>query len=158
MAWTVLLFNLPTETAASRDFPKHFKPPALGTTEEVIQILEELFPNISGWDPSGATLTTSEFSVELSFHLHKRNSHVVEAIGLRVHGFDSVISVIRELCETTGWSAYDTSRGDFIDFATTPAAGLQGWREYAQRVIGPTFRAQGHEIAISDAMKEEQDP
>ena len=110
------------------------------------------------WDPSGATLTTSQFSVEFNLHLNKRNNRIVEAIGLRVHGFDSVINVIRELCETAGWSAYDTSQGDFIDFATNPAAGLQGWRDYAQRVIGPTFRAQGYEIPMSDETKEEQDP
>lgn len=154
MAWTALLFNVQPEIATSPDLPKNFKPPPLGTTEEVANVFTLLFPNISVWGSSGATLTTSEFSVEFNFHLNKKNEHIVDAIGLRVHGFDSVINVIQELCETTGWSAYDTSKGSFIDFKNNPAAGLQGWRDYAQRVIGPTFNALGEEIPTKDEMNE----
>jgi hypothetical protein len=54
---------------------------------------------------------------------------------LHVRGGDGALAPIRHLCEQTGWKAFDTTEGDFIDFEGDPGTGLRAWRAFRDHAI-----------------------
>lgn len=105
--------------------------PPLGSKTEVLSTLTQLFPNGNFSDTSWGVLDGDDFSIEFNLG----NDDSIDIMMLHVRGNDKVISIIQKICEHTGWSAFDSAMGDFINFHQNPTAGLQKWRAYRDQVM-----------------------
>lgn len=140
MSYLVVLFNLPSHIVSLDDLPDGdggdsdtVVMPPLGLRTAILALLTSLFPDADYADPTWVVLRRNGFVIE--FMLGAKDP--LSSLGLRIHGSDQALDVAKLLCEYMGWRAYDTSLGDFIDFEDHPAAGLQAWRQYRNRVIEP---------------------
>ena len=146
MSWLAVLAKLPDTFVSISDIPNDFVPEPLGSQAAVLTLLAEVFPDANFADPTGVTVDRPNYAIEFIVG----SKEPVESLGFRPHGDDTVIEALQLLCARTGWRAIDTSSGDFINFAANPAQGLQAWRAYAQRVIGPLFDPRGVPACIAD--------
>ena len=148
MSWLALLIKIPDAFVSINDIPNDFVPEPLGSRDVVLTILADVFPDANFADSTWVQVDRKNYVIELMVG----NEEPVESLGFRPHGDDTVIEALQLLCAQTGWRAYDTSSGDFINFATNPAQGFQAWRTYAQRVIGPSFDPRGVPIPIPERL------
>jgi hypothetical protein len=141
MSWDVILMNVLPDKTISYDFSDDLSD--LGPRSQVLSTLAALFPNIDFTDPMWGFLESDGYSIQ--FNIGDRDP--VEMITLHIHGSDSVIGVIKQICEHTRWRAFDTTTGDFIDFEKQPAAGLTQWRTYRDKVVDSLI-AEGKEVIV----------
>jgi hypothetical protein len=97
MAWSVIMFGLPTHIRSVQELPENSKPTNLGTKTDIISILYELFPD-GNFSQGFGRLSRSGFSIEFSMD----TNDPVTWFGVRVHGADTAIEAIKLLCERTG--------------------------------------------------------
>jgi hypothetical protein len=143
MSWDVLLMHVPSNVDSIHELPENFSS-ELGPRQEIVDILTRVFPNLDFSDPTWGHLRGRGFSIEFSIG----EDTVIETIMLHVRGNDDAINSIQLLCEETGWRAFDTTIGEFINFNESPAAGLQQWRAFRDQVMA-SLEAKG-EIAQKD--------
>lgn len=135
MSWDVLLFRLPPSIRSLNELPDDFAGESLGTPTDVADVVRDLFPHIDFSDPTWGVLETEQYSIEFSIG----DEVPCTSVMLHVRGPENAIGPVRELCARTGWSAFDTSSGDLIDFAADPTKGLREWIAYRQQagITGP---------------------
>lgn len=141
LSWDVLLMQVPSNILRSQDLAKNFRS-QLGPRPEILSILTQICPGIDFSDPGWGIFEGNDFSIEFNLG----DTDPVESVMLHVRGSDNVISIIRNICEYTGWRALDTSIGDFIDFDRNPTTGLQQWRTFRDRVFA-SLETEGEKVA-----------
>lgn len=136
--------NVPPEIVTRDDFPEDFSS-ELGPRSEVLSTLIAILPGLDLTDPTWGILEENDFSIEFNIG----DDDPLDTLMLHVRGGDSAIHAIHHICEHTGWRAFDTTTGDFIDFAEDPAKGLRQWRASRNQVVA-SLEAEGKEV-ITDA-------
>ncbi|MCS6906469.1 MAG: hypothetical protein RML93_01145 [Anaerolineales bacterium] len=129
MSWDVILMHVPSNVASIQELPRNFTS-ELGPRPEILATLARILPALDLTDPSWGYLKGKDFSIEFNIG----DESVVDAIILHVRGSDDAVSIIQHLCEQTGWRAFDTTAGDFMNFSQQPATGLQQWRAFRDQV------------------------
>ncbi len=130
MSWDVWLMRVPPEIVSIHDLPKDFVS-ELGSQAEILPRLVEIFPELDMSTPGWGFMEGADFFID--FNIGKDDP--IETIALHVRGGDGALGPIHKLCQATGWRAFDTTAGEFIDFERSPAAGLQTWRASRDRVV-----------------------
>lgn len=138
MSWIVTLLKFPSEIKTLDDIPPGFMPEPLGSRNEVLSLLAQLFPDANLSDPTWVTLDRDEYVIEFMVG----DKDPVMSLGFRPHGSDALMKALQLLCERTGWRALDEN-AEFIEFDDDPAKGLRAWREYTAQLIGPSFNPKG---------------
>lgn len=103
----------------------------LGSKTEVISALKRSFPSVSFADGMWGFLDDGDFSIEFNLG----SADPVNYVALYVRGSDRVIGTIQRICAQTGWRAFDTTIGSFMDFSPNSASGLQRWRNTRDQVM-----------------------
>lgn len=131
MSWDVLLLNLPPGIETIDQVPDDFDV-NLGPLQAVLTALNQVFDGqIDLRDKTWGMLEGERYSIE--FNIGSKDP--CGSIMLHVRGEDSAIEPIKALCVHTGWSAFDTSSGELVDFHGDAAVGLRTWREWKERVL-----------------------
>jgi hypothetical protein len=143
MSWDVMLMGVPSNVVTVADFPDGFSS-ELGPKSQVLSTLAAILPELDLTDPTWAILDSDDFSIEFGIG----DDDPVEIIMLHVRGGDSVIRTIQCICEHTGWRAFDTGTGDFINFAENPAEGLQKWRAFRDQIVA-SLEAEGKKVVTN---------
>ncbi len=120
MSWDVILMNVPSNIESGTEFEEDL--PELGSKTKVLSILSNALPSINLSDPAWGILDGDNFSIEFNMG----DDDPVHTIMLHVRGSDDVTGVIDRICQHSGWRAFDTTVGDFINFAKNPTAGAGG--------------------------------
>lgn len=153
MSWDVLLLRLAKDVRAINDLPDDFAAESLGSPAEVAATLKALFPAIDLTDPTWAVLIDDDYSIEFSIG----DANPCTSLMLHVRGTESVIKLIRSLCERTAWRAFDTTDGKLLDFSKDPAKGLREWIAYRAQVApdapirGVALPIEGKGVVFFDA-------
>ncbi|MFC4304703.1 hypothetical protein [Cohnella boryungensis] len=132
MSWDVVLMNIPTEINEIKDITED-NMGSLGSNDEVVSILQGLFPDADFSDPSWGTLERSDYSIEFNISLKDIN-----CILLHIRGNDDAIEALRLIYKETGWKALDGGTG-IIDFDNEPERGLHEWQQYRDHVLDNTL-------------------
>jgi hypothetical protein len=131
MSWDLLLLNLPPGIETIDQVPEDCDV-NLGPLQAVLTGLNQVFGDaIYLRDQTWGMLEGEHFSIE--FNIGSKDP--CESIMLHVRGDDSAIEPIKALCFQTGWSAFDTSSGELLNFHGDPAVGLRTWREWKDPVL-----------------------
>jgi hypothetical protein len=105
------------------NLPHDFKPPVLGSAEEVRRQLSAFFPNIR-WRSVAIGKTDSIFGElkEETFHItfifnEGRAFGPIHSFAIHGHGGSEAVSVIVDMCKRAGWQARECGllRGEFLD-------------------------------------------
>jgi hypothetical protein len=135
MSWDVLLVNgVPSEVLGLSPRDPEAPPPtelglptcALGEKADILLMLKRLFPHIDVSDPTWGVLI--EHALLIEFNMGADDP--IPEMMLHVRGNGDPITIIKRLCDQTGWRALDCSDLTFIDFSTHPAARFDRWRAW----------------------------
>ncbi len=102
--------KVPDEVQSLSELPKDYCPPPLGTLNDILDMLNELLPDVDFLNPSWGILGTEKGSIEFSIG----DMDPVESIVLYTRG--DVIDIIKEICQKASWKAFDTLTGDRMYF------------------------------------------
>jgi hypothetical protein len=144
MSWDVILMHVPPDIESAEDLPEGFTS-ILGPRTAVLSILTSLDLGIDLTDPTWGDLDGDGFSIE--FNIGKGDP--VETIMLHVRGGGGAIAVIQRICEGTSWRALDSTTDTFINFAENPAAGLEQWRVFKDRVVA-SLAVKGEQVITDE--------
>jgi len=134
MSWDVLILNAPPDVVSTGEFPKDFSS-NLGSRDHVLGEISAILPDLDVNTPGWGFLNRGEYYIEIDFG----DDDPVSSVALHIRGSENSISVIKTICEHTGWSAFDLTTGGFIQFDHDPAAGYRKWKaardEYAKKLV-----------------------
>ncbi len=125
MSWDVFIQHLPSSALTVDDIPDDFMPLPLGSREEVIRAIVNVFPESDTSDPTWLTLVTPHYSID--FGLGAEDP--VMSLSLHVGGDESVVAPITELINLLGARAIDSWTGQFFD-PETATESLHRWKVY----------------------------
>ena len=109
MSWDIYVQDIPSSVKSVSEIPDDFKPSSLG--------------NINGPD----------FSIEVSLGELEDLDHFV----FHVRGSDLAAYVVADILRHLGLRAFDpNSRSGIFELEGDPAAGLRGWQEYRDHIVG----------------------
>lgn len=106
MSWDVVISAAKTDPEAGDSAVQ-----PLGEAEDVRKKISAALPDTDWSDPAWGTLEGSGWSIE--FNTEATGS--VESLMLHVRGEGDPLSAISRLCQSTGWYAFDTTTGEFLD-------------------------------------------
>lgn len=126
MSWDVIIFNLPDNVKTVLELTDESMTP-LGSRDYILSVISSVFPQADLSDPTWVVLDGDDYSIEFSLGQDEQ----LETLMLHVRGDIEAINAIENFCKATGWRAFDSSVGEFIDF-TDPNRdrGIKRWQEY----------------------------
>jgi hypothetical protein len=132
MGWDVIVLQTaPVVSTVSQLGDQSIKP--LGSRDSVLNIIETVFPDTDVSDPGWIVIATDSYSIEISLI----EAVQVESLMLHIHGSSAAIDAIARLCKVSGWQAFDTAAGEFLDFDSRDRdAGLRLSRQYRDQAAG----------------------
>ncbi len=131
MSWDVIILNVPNDIKIDGDLADDTVRP-LGSRDEVLRAITTAFPHADVSDPNWIALRGDGYTIELSLE----ETEYVGSLTLFVRGSVEAVDAIECLCKAGGWRAFDTSLGDFIDFASSQRdTGLKRWQQYRDQVL-----------------------
>jgi len=132
MSWDVLVFNFdgpvpPDETLKQ----KGYQPPPLGTAHLVREKISRSVPGIDWSNPGWGILRMGSLLIEFGL----QEDGIVDCLGIHVYGRGNPMPVIQHICSDNGWSAFDTSSGDWLDYENPSDAGWQSFQSFRDNLI-----------------------
>jgi hypothetical protein len=108
MSRLVTLVRFPSNIRSTCELPAGFKVEPLGSREQVLSLIGEIFPEAKRSNWYDITLNTQDAHAEMMLDNHDP----VESLGLR----NPTENVIRAFCKRTDWRAVDAATGDLMNF------------------------------------------
>ena len=124
MSWDILIFNLP-DVNSMGELAKDYKPPVLGTREELIAKIKQLLPQLDSSNPEWCVLDAGDFSIEINMG----EKEETDCITCHIHGSGGGGACISELVKFLGFKAFDTTTGELLDL-NNPNLGYDQWLSY----------------------------
>ena len=150
MSWDVMLFKFEGEPPDFEELPDDFKPPTMGDAAALRRSISASLPGVDWSDPAWGILDGDGWSIEFNHQATGQTDQIM----LHVRGGGDPIVAIVKLCKTNGWSAFDTSSGEFLNLDAPSAEGWTGFQEFRDKVVAtstqeqPQSLSRGHYVAI----------
>lgn len=126
MSWDVIIFNIPDNIQTISELTDDSILP-LGSRDHILSVIAHIFPQANLSDPTWVVLDDEDYSIEFSLGQDEQ----INTLMLLVRGGIEAINAIENFCKVTGWRAFDSSAGDFIDFSDSNRdLGIKRWQEY----------------------------
>lgn len=110
MSWDVVLLKEKFDLEDCQGYV----PPSLGSRDEVIALLTELFPKFNANDKSWGVLLEDDFSIE--FNIGRKET--VDSIMLHIRGGGDPVAIVKGIMKALNWQALDVQTTEFIDIDT----------------------------------------
>lgn len=141
MSWDVMIFNTGGEQPPPiEEFDESDWDP-LGPAASVRQRLAGLLPGIDWSDPTWGIYGGEGFSIEFSVG----DDDPIDDMMLHVRGGGDAIAAIVTFARPLGWSAFDCSMGEFLDFENPSQEAWQGFQEFRDKAIGQDREEDGED-------------
>ena len=132
MTWDVLLQRVPEGLASLDDMPDHFRPPSLGSAQEVAERLRAALPGVDFSDPVRGKLRGEGFEIELEVGADE----ACRSVMLHVRGGDEALEAVRRAAEALDAAAIDCGEGTRIRWdGGDPCVSLRAWRAHQSHVL-----------------------
>lgn len=112
MSWDIYIQDLP-DVASSADIPADFKPGPIGTRDELVRKIIEVFPGADRQDNDWLFVNTS--TLDLSIQLHMEDAVSVRYVVVHVHGGEGSAAGVAALLRHLELRAMDTATGELYD-------------------------------------------
>ena len=133
MSWDAMLFKVPDGVTKIDELPHDYRPPLIGTTDEVHAALSSLLPDQE--HRPGATSYWDGCSwIELHYDYEKTG--VVDSIGVRSNGGQTAFAALKVVCVTLGLAMFDNQTGELSSFDETTHESLAAFRAFRKQVMG----------------------
>jgi len=131
MSWDISIIKFSQAYTTVEAIPDDEKPLDIGVLPRVHAAVSQHFPGTDWNDPLWGIFDSPFGSIE--FNVGSDNP--VKSMMLHVRASKRILAPIIALCCSQEWSALDCSTGGFLEHADDPAAGIEGWRAFRDRVI-----------------------
>lgn len=111
MSWEILLLNVPDHIKAASDLQADSIVP-LGTRNSILEVLRCAFSDLDTSDSHWLILVRKDYSLRFSM----THSEPIEALLVTIHGTIEAIQELERLCIISGWRAFDSASGEFLQF------------------------------------------
>jgi len=125
MSWDIFVQHLPSSALTVDDIPDDFMPLPLGSRDEVVRAILNVFPESNASDPTWLTLETPHYLIDFGLG----TDDPVMSLSLHVSGDETVVPHISELIDLLGARAIDSWTGQFFD-PETATESLHRWKAY----------------------------
>jgi len=102
----------------------------LGEAGDVRRQVSAALPDTNWSDPAWGLLERADWSIEFNTDA----IGTVESMMLHVRGEGDPLSAISRLCQETGWFAFDTTTGEFLDPSNPCSAGWDDFRGFRDEI------------------------
>jgi hypothetical protein len=116
MSWAVYAMTAPASTRRLEDMPESYKPPALGTADDVVERIRTAMPDADTSDPRWLKLNGPDHSVEVTVGKGVQ----VHDVTFYIHNGPAAVGVVLEVCRALGVTAFDTESGELLTPASKP--------------------------------------
>jgi hypothetical protein len=132
MSWDVYAFDFPRHATTAKDIPIGWKPPKIGTREEIIRRICEIIPEADFSDPSRGHIDSDDWSIEVSIGSEQE----CDGVTFHVRGGDSAVSVIAAILDRLHLRAVDSSSsGNFFEPGEKGLESFHKWREFRDKCV-----------------------
>ncbi len=111
MSWEILLLNVPDHVKAASDLQVDSVSP-LGTENSILEVLRCAFADLDTSDPNWVILVRNDYSLRFNM----THNEPIEALLVTIHGTIEAIQELERLCTISGWRAFDSASGEFLQF------------------------------------------
>lgn len=116
MTWAVYAMSAPGGARSLDAVPEGYRPPPLGTAEDVLARIRDTAPEADTGDPRWIRITGDEYDIEATVG---KGVDVRDVTFYVKSGAKSATRVM-EICSKLGITAYDTETGDALTPASAP--------------------------------------
>lgn len=133
MSWDGLIVRAP-EAGSVNDLPNDFQLPPLGTTDQIGNMLRELFPEQTHHHGQ-CCVEGEDFWVELNFR-DRSDADTRTSIGVRCNAGDGALAILAQVCSAFDARLFDNQTGDFADLDTDTRRSMQRFAKWRDGIIG----------------------
>ncbi len=131
MSWDVTVQRFSKEYEKVEDIPENEHCVALGSRAEVSDTISRYFPSTNWSDPCWGIFDSPHGSIEFNVGNDESNTGFM----MHIRASENIVPTIVAMCIAEKWQALDCSSGEFLEKAVDPAAGLEQWADYRNKVI-----------------------
>ena len=128
MSWDIQVFDMPSHVRSISDIPAGFQAIPLGTRDEVIVRIKQVFPNAVFSSPSRGTCMFPGFEIEFSMG----SKEICDGFGLCVHGGGNAVAAISNLLQHLQLRAIDCQTSEFFSPEAAEAS-FKEWQAFRDR-------------------------
>lgn len=136
MSWDAILMGLPKGLSMdelSKSYPADWKPPAIGSSGDVLAQFQRLFPGLDHLE--GQTCVTSDdFWIEFNYRVDKV-SGCIDSIGIRSNAGPGAMAVMQRVSEAFDVRMVDCQSGQFADFSDSTNDSMRQFTDWRDRVL-----------------------
>ncbi len=118
MRWDVYAFRAPTGTRRLDDIPQGYRPPSVGSTADVIDVVRQVRPDVDATDSTWLVLQGEDHSIEVALGKGVQ----VHDVTFYVRGGHGAVAVILDVCRRLGVTPYETESGEVLHGDSQPGA------------------------------------
>ena len=100
----IFIQDLPPLAETVADIPNDFKPRSIGTSDEIVEMIQRLMPDADFSDVEWGVIEGPTFSIEVNI----RKAESVKALALHVRGDRAADAVLSEITDALGLRALDS--------------------------------------------------
>jgi hypothetical protein len=130
MSWDIYIQDFPKGAKSVEEIGKEFKPPSIGSRQEIISKIIQVVPFADFTEPTSGKIAGPGFSIEVNLV----GDEELTGVALFVRGDGEIaIGMIAEIVQQLGLRAIAVPPGEFFKEASA-ANGFRLWREYRDRI------------------------
>lgn len=130
VSWDVYAFIPPPGAVSIDDVPSDYRPPELGSREEVVERIRSVAPLVDASDPARLSIVGPDHVVEVSLTEERPTG-----LTFFVRGGEAAVPLVQRVSSALGAVPFDISTGEFMT-AGSGIESLATWRSYRDRVVG----------------------
>ena len=131
MSWDISVQRFGKEYASIAEIPDDEQCVVLGSSEEVRAAISRFFPAVDWSDSAWGIFESDNGSVEFNMGTDEQSNGFM----MHVRASNQVVPLIVAMCLSERWQALDCSEGVFLEKASDPVVGLEGWTAYRNQVV-----------------------
>lgn len=116
MSWAVYAMTAPGGARSLDSVPEGYRPPPLGSAEDLVARIREAAPEADASDPRWLRITGDEYDVEVTVGKGVQ----VRDVTFYIKSGAKAPTRVMEICSQLGITAYDTESGDALTPASAP--------------------------------------
>jgi hypothetical protein len=113
---------------------RHFDPEPFATRAEIVETVDDLFPEVDTSDPSWLLLDLEGVAIE--FNLSDPGSQQSVMLHVRGGDRDTTMAALARVADALEVDVLDISLGETMDFDDNPGEGFDEWKAYRDQVVG----------------------
>lgn len=131
MSWDVSVFAFKEPPTPIDQMPKDWRPPVMGTGDEVRSLISTYLFGVDWSDPTWGLYEGDGFSFEFSMG----SDELIDNFAVHVRGSGDAVADLMKFAVPNGWYVLDWSSGDWLDPGKPCEESWKKFQAYRDRIV-----------------------